>query len=77
MIAAFMSKSVAALGIWSWYDRVDTASNPVDGLSRGRLDGPWQLQDISIPPVLLNDISRYVFGTEYTSSQDFNALNNS
>ena len=32
-----------------WFDRVDTKSNPVDGLSRKKLDGPWELVDLKFP----------------------------
>ena len=69
IIAAYTSSQVAQRSVWAWYDRVDTASNPVDGLSRGRLEGPWSLQVIEIPPELLNMISMYVYGYTY------NALN--
>ena len=40
---------VAALGVLPWFDRVDTKSNPVDGLSRGRMSGPWRLVEIHTP----------------------------
>jgi hypothetical protein len=33
---------VGKLGACPWFDRVDTKSNPVDGLSRGDLQGPWK-----------------------------------
>ena len=32
---------IQGLGVFPWWDRVDTSSNPVDGLSRGILSGPW------------------------------------
>ena len=32
---------VARRRLFPWFDRVDTKSNPVDGLSRGRMEGPW------------------------------------
>ena len=31
---------VARRRLLPWFDRVDSASNPVDGLSRGRAEGP-------------------------------------
>ena len=32
-----------------WFDRVDTKSNPVDGLSRGDLSGNWDLVPLDFP----------------------------
>ena len=32
-----------------WFERVDTKSNPVDGLSRKVLDGPWKIVDLHFP----------------------------
>ena len=52
----------AAFGVISWYDRVDSASNPVDKLSRGKMRGPWKLVDISFPPYLLERIARFMHG---------------
>ena len=34
-------KRIQRLGIYPYFDRVASKSNPVDGLSRGRSDGPW------------------------------------
>ena len=31
---------IQGLKVFTWLDRVDTSSNPVDGLSRGILSGP-------------------------------------
>ena len=37
-----------------WYERVASSSNPLDGLSRGRREGPWlSVQTFSIPETLL------------------------
>ena len=46
---------VAKLRVLPWFDRVDTKSNPVDGLSRGRLAGPWQIIDLRVP---MRDLDR-------------------
>ena len=32
-----------------WFDRVDTKSNPVDGLSRGKLEGDWDIVPLKFP----------------------------
>ena len=34
-------ETAAGLGAMLWVDRVSSKCNPVDALSRGRLDGPW------------------------------------
>ena len=56
VIVGHTSKAAAKLGLWSWYDRVDTQSNPVDGLSKGRLNGPWQLVEVRIPEDMVRDL---------------------
>ena len=33
-----------------WFDRVDTKANPVDGLSRGRYAGPWDVEFFQMSP---------------------------
>ena len=38
----------AALGVLPWSDRADTHSNPSDGLSRGKFEGPWDFQKITL-----------------------------
>ena len=48
----------ARYGVIGWFDRVDAHSNPVDKLSRGKLQGPWQLVRIRFPPELLAQLSR-------------------
>ena len=30
------------MGIYPYFDRVASKANPVDGLSRGRREGPWK-----------------------------------
>ena len=37
------------LSVCPWFDRVDTKSNPVDGLSRGYLEGDWDLVPLKFP----------------------------
>ena len=44
---------VQRLQVFPWFDRVDSKSNPVDGLSRGRLDGPWKVESLAFPESLL------------------------
>ena len=50
----------AKYGVLSWFDRVDSASNPVDKLSRGKLDGPWKLVKIRFPPHLLRTVDQFL-----------------
>ena len=45
-IVGYIWKLVERLDIFPWFDRVDSESNPVDGLSRQDLRGPWQLVDL-------------------------------
>ena len=35
-------KKIQSLGTFAYFDRVESEANPVDGLSRGRREGPWQ-----------------------------------
>ena len=37
------------LSVCPWFDRVDTKSNPVDGLSRGNLEGDWDIVPLKFP----------------------------
>ena len=41
------------LEVLPWFDRVESASNPVDGLSRGDMAGPWVLVPVSYPGEVL------------------------
>ena len=41
--------TISSLDVLPWFDRVDTKSNPVDGLSRNKLDGPWRLVPLQFP----------------------------
>ena len=45
--------SIASHNACPWFDRVESESNPVDGLSRGRTAGPWQLRTLTFPPWLI------------------------
>ena len=49
-------RSVIALDVLPWFDRVDSHANPVDGLSRGRFDGQWVSQEISFPDFIPDDL---------------------
>ena len=40
---------IAQLEVVPWFDRADTKSNPVDGLSRGDLSGNWDLVKLVFP----------------------------
>ena len=45
---------IAAIRCFPCFDRVDSASNPVDGLSRGKLAGPWNMEPIRFPGELIS-----------------------
>jgi hypothetical protein len=50
---------VVELRAWLWCDRVESDSNPVDGLSRGRMQGPWShVETASIPAALIRELQR-------------------
>ena len=60
IIVAWTHTELAQLGIIAWFDRVDTKSKPVDGLSRGDMSGPWRLLDIEFPPVLIAGLRSFL-----------------
>jgi hypothetical protein len=41
--------AISRVNTLPWFDRVDTKSNPVDGLSRKKLDGPWKIVPLHFP----------------------------
>ena len=49
LISGLTWSLVAGLRCLPWFDRVDTHSNPVDGLSRGKLKGTWVLEPLCFP----------------------------
>ena len=46
---------IVGVGCMPWFDGVDSASNPTDGLSRERLQGPWTLEPIQLPSALWDE----------------------
>ena len=58
---------IQRLQVFPWFDRVDSKSNPVDGLSRGRLDGPWKVESFAFPGV-------FSFALYVKSSEEKRAL---
>ena len=59
VIVGLTHELAAELGVIAWFDRVDTHSNPVDKLSRGKMDGPWKLQRIRFLPRLFTLIDEF------------------
>ena len=49
---------IQCLEVFPWFDQVDSSSNPVDGLSRGRLSGPWRVSRLTFPVSLLPALRR-------------------
>ena len=46
-------RKIQQLGAYFYVDRVESEANPVDGLSRGRHEGPWQrVLTARLPPNL-------------------------
>ena len=58
-ITAFTHSRIADLGLWTWFDRVASDDNPVDTLSRGCMEGSWELKPIEFPQVLLASLRAY------------------
>ena len=53
-IAGLTWSHVVGLRCLPWFDRVESSANPADGLSRGKLAGPWDLdRSIRLPRELL------------------------
>ena len=44
---------IAELNVLAWFDRVDSKSNPVDGLSRKNFKGVWRFRQIYFPKAVL------------------------
>ena len=59
VITAYTHSRVSAIGLWPWFDRVPSADNPVDQLSRGVMKGPWELTDIHFPLIMLRDLRSF------------------
>ena len=63
LIVGHAWEAIARRRLLPWFDRVDSGSNPVDGLSRGRSGGPWQCVVPGIlPAALLRDLRSWQFG---------------
>ena len=60
VITAHTHSLISRSGLWPWFDRVASKDNPVDQLSRGKPDGPWELVDIEFPPGLLVELNAYI-----------------
>ena len=64
VITAYTHGRVAAMGLWPWFDRVASSDNPVDQLSRGKMEGPRKLLEIEFPPILVRDLQTNLRKTE-------------
>ena len=60
VITAYTHGKVSDMNLWAWFDRVASADNPVDKLSRGDSSGDWDIVPIEFPPVLLKDLKDYL-----------------
>ena len=60
VITSYTHSLIAKMGLWCWFDRVASADNPVDQLSRGKMDGPWELVPISFPEELVQRLREYL-----------------
>ena len=47
-------EAAAELDCWPDFDRVHTKSTPIDGVSRGDFNGPWErVEDATVPLQLI------------------------
>ena len=60
VISSFTHSLVAHYSLMPWFDRVDSKSNPVDGLSRNDFRGDWDLVPIHFPPVLTSRLNEFL-----------------
>ncbi len=60
LIAGWTWARISEVGAMLWLDRVCSKSNPIDGVSRGRFEGPWdRVLRVGFPAGLLADLARY------------------
>ena len=71
IIVAYTHELAAQCGILGWFDRVDSASNPVDKLSRGEMRGPWKLVRIRFPVELLRRITEFEDALPFSQGIEF------
>ena len=55
---------IQRLQVFPWFDCVDSKSNPVDGLSRGRPDRPWKVESSAFPGSLFRALRLELGGRE-------------
>ena len=60
VITSYTHSMVARFSLLPWFDRVDSKSSPVDGLSRKKLSGDWDLVPIVFPQELIDNLSRFL-----------------
>ena len=60
VITAYTHRLVARFSLLPWFDRVDSKSNPVDGLSRNRMEGDWDLVEITFPSDLSAELDKFL-----------------
>ena len=59
LIVGHTWETVARRSLLPWFERVPSASNPVDSLSRGDMAGPWgTVVEAKLPKALLADLRR-------------------
>ena len=56
VISGFTWNRIAELSVLPWFDRVQSGATPIDGVSRGRNDGPWRaVVHLVFPPEFLGE----------------------
>ena len=60
VIVGYTWKKISSLNVGAWFERVSSAANPVDGLSRGSKCGPWrEVQQLEMPLTLLGELAEH------------------
>ncbi len=51
---------IAEFSVLPWFDRVQSGATPIDGVSRGRNDGPWRaVVHLVFPPEFLSELAEH------------------
>ena len=60
VISGFTWNRIAELSVLPWFGRVQSGATPIDGVSRGRNDGPWRaVEHLSFPLDFLSELAEH------------------
>ena len=65
IVTGWTWEAVARARVRPWFDRVSSSANPVDGLSRGSMVGPWRVVEKGcLPPALVSRLRKQLYGRQ-------------